>query len=95
MKYTNVLNGRRLLLGASLVGVSAAWAEQPVGQWDFNSNLNGAPGGAFSDVQADAGAKTISAKLPASGDQGFLTITPGVNVKSVQIVGDRLVITYE
>jgi hypothetical protein len=58
-------------------------------------NIPGLAGGAFSDVQADAGAKTISAKLPASGDQGFLTITPGVTVKSVQIVGDRLVITYE
>lgn len=58
-------------------------------------NIPGLTGGAFTDVQVDTTAKTISAKLPAAGNQGFLTITPVVTVKSTQIVGDRLVITYE
>jgi hypothetical protein len=58
-------------------------------------SIPGLTGGAFTDVQTDTGAKTISAKLPTSGAQGFLTITPGVTVKSVQVVGDRLVISYE
>ena len=58
-------------------------------------NIPGLTGGTFTDVQTDTGAKTFSVKLPATGEQGFLTITPGVTVKSVKIVGDRLLISYE
>ena len=58
-------------------------------------NIPGLTGGTFTDVQTDTGAKTLSVKLPTTGEQGFLTITPGVTVKSVKIVGDRLLISYE
>ncbi len=58
-------------------------------------SIPGLSGGAFTDVQTNPTAKTISAKLPAAGSQGFLTITPSVTITNVQIVGDRLVITYQ
>lgn len=48
MKHTQAFSIRSSLLGATLLGVATAWAQQPVGQWDFNSgNLNGAPGTAL------------------------------------------------
>jgi hypothetical protein len=57
--------------------------------------IPGLVGAPFSDVQVDVNTKTISAKLPASGDAGFLTIAPGVTVLSVKIEGDRLVVKYQ
>ena len=56
--------------------------------------IPGLSGGAFTDVQVDTVNKTISAKLPADGSQGFFSITPPVTIKTVQIVNGRLVITY-
>ena len=57
-------------------------------------NITGLPGGAFTDVQVDTVNKTISAKLPADGSQGFFTVTPPVTIKTATIVNGRLVITY-
>jgi len=57
--------------------------------------LPGLIGGAFTDFQSDPQAKTLSARLPAGGEAGFVTITPAVRVRSAQIIGDRLVVVYE
>ena len=54
----------------------------------------GLTGGAFSNVVVDEAAKTITADLPASGDQGYLTISPARAIKSVEKVGNKLVIKY-
>jgi hypothetical protein len=59
-----------------------------------NPTIPGLSGGAFTDVQVDTANKTISAKLPAGGAQGFFSITPPVTIKTVTIVNGRLVITY-
>ncbi len=59
-----------------------------------NPAIPGLSGGAFTDVQVDTANKTISAKLPADGSQGFFTITPPVTIKTVTIVSGRLIITY-
>ncbi len=59
-----------------------------------NPNIPGLSGGAFTDVQVDTANHTISAALPASGVQGFFTVTPPVAIKTVAIVNGRLVITY-
>ena len=57
--------------------------------------IPGLIGGAFTDFQSDPQAKTLSARLPAGGEAGFVTITPAVRVRSAQIIGDRLVVVYE
>ena len=54
----------------------------------------GLSGGAFSNVVVDEASKTITADLPASGDQGYLTISPARPIKSVEKVGNKLVIKY-
>jgi len=54
----------------------------------------GLGGGSFSNVVIDEANKTITADLPASGDQGYLTISPARAIKSVEKVGGKLVIKY-
>jgi hypothetical protein len=38
--------------------------------------------------------KTITADLPSSGIQGYLTITPSVTITGVKIAGGKLIVTY-
>lgn len=57
--------------------------------------IPGLVGAAFTEVKVDTATKTITAKLPASGDAAFLSIAPGVTVLSVQIQGDLLVVKYQ
>ncbi len=57
--------------------------------------IPGLSGGAFTDVQVDSATKTISAKLPSSGDVGYITIRPGVTILSTKIEGGRLVVKYQ
>ncbi|HTH49164.1 MAG TPA: LamG-like jellyroll fold domain-containing protein [Candidatus Limnocylindria bacterium] len=61
-----------------------------------NPSIPGLSGGAFTDVQVDTANKTISALLPAGGAAGFIKITsdPAITIKTVQIVGGRIVVTY-
>ena len=54
----------------------------------------GLTGGTFSNVVVDEAAKTITADLPATGEQGFLTISPARPIKGVQRIGNKLVIQY-
>ena len=44
MKYTQKRSGRAALIGAALIGVLQVAAQQPVGQWELNSNLIGTGG---------------------------------------------------
>ncbi len=52
-------------------------------------------GVALTGIVVNTSTKTITADLPASGAQGYLTITPVVNITSTKIVGGKLVITYQ
>ena len=54
----------------------------------------GLAGSAFSNVVVDEASKTITADLPASGDQGYLTISPARPIQGVSISGNKLVIRY-
>ena len=54
----------------------------------------GLAGAAFTNVVVDEASKTITADLPATGDQGYLTISPARPIKGVSISGKKLVITY-
>lgn len=54
----------------------------------------GLGGGSFSNVVIDESARTITADLPASGDQGYLTISPARPIQGVAISGNKLVIRY-
>jgi len=42
----------------------------------------------------DAANKTITADVPSGSEQGYLTISPAVLIKSVEIVNGKLVIKY-
>ena len=54
----------------------------------------GLVGAAFSNVVVNEASKTITADLPAAGDQGYLTISPARPIKGVAISGNKLVIQY-
>ena len=54
----------------------------------------GLAGGQFSNVVVDEVNKTITADLPPSGDQGYLTLSPARVIKSVELVGGKLIIKY-
>ncbi len=54
----------------------------------------GLGGGVFTNVVIDESAKTITADLPASGDLGYLTISPARSIKGVEKVGNKIVIRY-
>lgn len=54
----------------------------------------GLSGGTFSNVVVDEVNKTITADVPAGSDQGYLTLSPARVIKSVEIVGGKLVIKY-
>ena len=56
---------------------------------------NGLTGTPLTGVVTDTATKTITADIPTSGKQGFLTITPAVSLLSVQTVGGKLVIKYQ
>ncbi len=55
----------------------------------------GFAGPVLTGLSVDAGTKTITADIPAGSEQGYLTITPAVVVKTVTVVGNKLVVTYE
>jgi hypothetical protein len=52
-------------------------------------------GVALTGIVVNTSTKTITADLPASGAQGYLTITPVVTITSTKITGGKLVITYQ
>jgi hypothetical protein len=54
----------------------------------------GLGGGSFSNVVIDEANKTITADLPAAGDQGYLTISPARAIKGVEKVGNKIIIRY-
>ncbi len=55
----------------------------------------GFAGPVLTGIAVNAATKTITADMPAGSEQGYLTITPAVVVKTVTVVGNKLVITYE
>jgi len=55
----------------------------------------GLGGQALSNVVVDSAKKTITADLPANGNQGYLTINPPVIITSVKVEGGKLVVTYQ
>lgn len=55
---------------------------------------SGLVGGTFTNVVVDEAAKTVTADLPVSGEQGYLTLSPARPIKSVEKVGNKLVIKY-
>jgi hypothetical protein len=48
----------------------------------------------LTNVVVDTATRTITADVPAGTEQGYLTISPAVTVKSIAIVGGRLVVRY-
>ncbi len=56
---------------------------------------NGLAGQALTNIIVDTASKTITADLPVNGDQGYLIITPKVNITSTKVVGGKLVVTYQ
>ena len=55
------------------------------------AGLNGTP---LTNIVVDEATGTITADLPSSGDQGYLTISPKRTIKSVSVQGGKLVIRY-
>ncbi len=55
---------------------------------------SGLAGGQFSNVVVDEVNKTITADLPPSGDQGYLTLSPARVIKSVELVNGKIVIKF-
>ena len=54
----------------------------------------GLTGGTFSNVVIDEVNKTITADVPAGSSQGYLTLSPARVIKSVELVGGKLIIKY-
>ena len=54
----------------------------------------GLSGATLTNVAVDAATKTITADVPAGSEQGYLTISPAVLIKSVEITNGKLVIKY-
>jgi hypothetical protein len=54
----------------------------------------GFAGATLTNIVIDETAKTITADLPASGDQAYLTISPFRVIRSVEIVGGKLVVRF-
>ena len=64
-----------------------------------SSTVTGTPpaglsGATLTNVSVDAATKTITADVPAGSEQGYLTISPAVLIKSVEITNGKLVIKY-
>lgn len=57
-------------------------------------NVNGLPGGAFTNPVVDEAGRTITVDMPASGDTSFLSISPSRAITSVQLVNGKLVIKW-
>ena len=55
----------------------------------------GMSGVALSGVVLNTATKTITADIPSTGGQGYLTITPSVTILKVTNSGNKLVITYQ
>jgi hypothetical protein len=55
------------------------------------AGFSGAP---LSNVVINEASRTITADVPAGSEQGYLTISPARVIKSVEIVGGKLVVTY-
>ena len=54
----------------------------------------GFSGVTLTNIIVDTATRTISADVPAGTEQGYLTLSPAVTVKSIEIVGGRLVVRY-
>ncbi len=55
---------------------------------------NGFAGATLTNVVDDPIARTITADLPSGSDAGYLTISPGRTIKSVEVAGGKLVVKY-
>jgi hypothetical protein len=54
----------------------------------------GFSGATLTNIVVDSAKRTITADLPANGDQGYLTIDPIQVIKTVKVEGGKLVVTY-
>jgi hypothetical protein len=81
--------------GAPINAIQLVPTAVPAGPTVSTTPPSGLGGSQLTGVVVDATGKTITADLPATGNSGFLTITPSVTISSVKIEGGKLVIKYQ